>query len=177
MRLAHAKCFAVAAILSAAPLASARAPDLSGLPRSPACDLLTADDVRQATGRQEYGEGDTGDMPGEGVGGGTSCQWDRQGNSGERVPMVGVVLIPRAKGYMDGRKAAKPRAGCTREEVSGLGEYAFFEVCPKQSELPLFVKTRGSSDLVVTMQVRSFDPAALKPQVVALAKVAVAKVK
>lgn len=174
----------VSAILTTATAAPsetlAQTPRLGEKAESPACDLLGTDDVRKITGRQEYGEGSTGDAPGEGLGGGTSCQWGRMTFMGENPPTVSVILVPSGKGkrYVDQRKNYKLAPGCKLDRVSGVGEEAFFEDCPKARELPLFVKARGENDLVVAMEIRApATPDSAKPTIVALAKAALAKMR
>jgi hypothetical protein len=65
--------------------------------------------------------------------------------------------------------------------VSGVGDEAFFEVCPSAGRLsrtpPLYVKS-GSKDLIVQMDIESSDAdAAIRSKVLAVAKAAAAKVR
>lgn len=155
----------------AAPLAAQSAP-------TPACALLSTSEVRQATEIQEYGNGSNGDADGEGVGGGSSCQWGGASFIGKGAPLLSLVLI-RGKGYTERARNGKPPAGCKQESVTGVGDLAFFQSCPTDSDRtpPLFVKV-GSNDLLVQMDVEPpATAAATRALVVKVAKVAAAKLR
>jgi hypothetical protein len=153
--------------------------------QNPACGLLTAAEVRTLTGFSGYGEPTPGDAPGEGVGGGASCQFDAplfavdargKATAAGKGPMLSIVLI-------DGKNYTQTMAvgrGCTKEPVSGVGELAFFAVCPASKlprTSPLYVKA-GSKDLIVQMDIEAPETeASLRPKVLAVAKAALAKLK
>jgi hypothetical protein len=62
---------------------------------TPACALLSAAEIRNITGRDNYPDFVDGDPLGEGAGGGSSCQYG--GESFMTVnspPMLSLVLIP-----------------------------------------------------------------------------------
>ena len=144
---------------------------------TPACALLSTSEIRQATGIQQYGNGMNGDQEGEGVGGGSSCLWG--GGSftpGQSTPLLSLVLI-RGKGYTERERKFKLAAGCKREPVSGVGEVAFFESCPKDQDrsATLYVKA-GSNDLVVDIRIEPpVTAASARTTVINVAKAAVAK--
>ena len=161
----------VLAMPLAAPLAAQSAP-------TPACALLSTSEIRQATGIQEYGTGSNGDQEGEGMGGGSSCQWDAASFVGKGAPLLSLVLI-RGKGYTERMRDGKPTPGCKQEPVSGVGDLAFFESCRTDSSRtpPLFVKV-GSNDLLLQMDVEPpTTVAAARALVVNVAKAAVAKLR
>jgi len=149
---------------------------------NPACNVLTAADVRNLTGFSGYNEGSAGDSPGQGAGGGASCQYsaprltvDARGNPVRlKAPLLSIVLI-------DGKNYTHTMAignGCRKEAASGVGDEAFFEVCPNRNAsrtAPLYVKA-GTKDLIVQMDVDEPDTeASLRPKVIAVAKAAAAK--
>ena len=143
---------------------------------NPACALLSAADLQKATGKP-YDEGDEGDPMGEGAGGGASCQWGDP--VGQGAPMISVVYIPRkgGKGYTEINRERRLLPGCTRQPVSGLGDEAYIETCPKNRGPIAFIKT-GPNDLVVQMDaVAPATAASVKPTLVAVAKSVVAKAR
>jgi hypothetical protein len=147
---------------------------------TPACALLSIDEIRKATGRQDYPPGSNGDQLGEGVGGGSSCQYGGDTFSpGDHPPMLSLVLIP-GKRYTETRRAGKLRPGCSIEAVSGLGDEAFFESCADPKPIrsaPLFVKV-GANDLIFQLDVKPpATPASLKPTLIAVARAAVGKLR
>jgi len=85
---------------------------------------------------------------------------------------------------IDGKNYTKtmPMArGCKKEAVPGVGDEAFFEVCPSTGRLsrtpPLYVKA-GTRDLIVQMDIDAPDTdATIRPKVIAVAKAAAAKVR
>lgn len=145
---------------------------------NPACALLTIDEVRKATGRQDYTNASAGDAPGEGIGGGSSCQYGA-GWTADGPPEFGLVLIP-----LNGKPSrtesdlrAKPRSGCERERLSGIGDVAYLQLCSVHTGLEAYVKS-GASELIVIMRTRSpATLASVKPLVVAIARAAAAKLR
>lgn len=166
-------------------LASAAGAELvaQGSPRAPtpACALLSVDDIRKITGHEGYSDTVSGDGIGEGVGGGSSCQYDSAAfGASAGPPMVGVVLIP-AKDWTRRRQSVKLREGCRREPVSGVGDVAFFESCPSSARVrrtaPLYVKV-GANDLIVEMDVQGTTTEAdARMTVIAVAKAAAARAR
>jgi hypothetical protein len=143
---------------------------------NPACALLSAADLQKATGKS-YDEGDEGDPMGEGAGGGASCQWGDP--VGRGAPMISVVYIPAkgGKGYTEINRERKMLPGCKREPVSGLGDEAFIETCPKNRGPTAFIKA-GANDLVVQMDaIAPATAASVKPALLAVAKTVVAKAR
>jgi hypothetical protein len=152
---------------------------------NPACNILTPDELRTLTGFPGYKRPNPGDPAGQGAGGGASCQYestgptvDARGNAvNEKGPLLSLVLI-EGKNYTKTMPMAR---GCKKEVVSGVGDEAFFEVCPSAGRLsrtpPLYVKA-GTKDLIVQMDIDPPDTeATMRPKVVAVAKAAAAKVR
>ena len=145
---------------------------------TPACALLSTSEVRKATGIQSYGDRSRGDKEGQGMGGGSSCQWGGPSFVGPEAPLLSLVLI-RGKGYTERARTFKLAAGCKREPVSGVGDLAFFESCPTDAKrsAPLYVKA-GANDLVLQMDIEPPATAAsVRSKVIAVAKAAVAKLR
>lgn len=155
-------------------------------PQNPACAVLTTEEVKSITGFAGYGGPSPGDPPGEGAGGGASCQFsapefggvDARGNELPRQPgpLLSIVLI-EGRNYTRSTLIAR---GCRKEAAAGVGDEAFFEVCP-DSRLsrtpPLYVKA-GNKDLILQMDVEKPNTeASLRPKVIALAKAAAAKLR
>ena len=167
--------------------AASRVPGWQGASsgQNPACALLTVDELRKLTGFQGYNRPSPGDGVGQGVGGGASCQYeapafttDNRGNpiTPAKAPLLSIVLI-EGKNYT---QTVPIRQGCKKEAAAGIGDAAFFEVCPASRlarTAPLYVKA-GSKDLVFQMDIQSPDTeATLRPKIIAVAKAAAAKVK
>jgi len=152
---------------------------------NPACSILTPEELQKVTGFPGYKRPSPGDPPGQGAGGGASCQYqsmgpsvDARGNAvEEKGPLLSLVLI-------DGKNYTKTMPigrGCKKEAVSGVGDEAYFEVCPSAGRLsrtpPLYVKS-GSKDLIVQMDIDSPDTVdTIRPKVTAVAKAAAAKLR
>lgn len=150
-----------------------------------ACSVLTPEELRTITGFPGYKRPSPGDAAGEGAGRGASCQYespgltvDARGNAiKEKGPLLSLVLI-NGKNYT---KTMPIGRGCKKEVVSGVGDEAFFEVCPSNRKLtrtsPLYVKA-GNSDLILQMDIDDPDSeATIRPKVIAIAKAAAAKVR
>ena len=153
--------------------------------QNPACALFTPDEVRKITGFPGYNQPSPGDPPGRGAGGGASCQYqapgfatDAQGNeiTPPKGPLLSIVVID-GKNYTQTVPIGR---GCKKDAVSGVGDAAFFEVCPAAKLFrtpPLYVKS-GSKDFLFQMDIKEPDTeASLRPKLIALAKAATAKVK
>jgi hypothetical protein len=180
MRTRVARTTSVATTLLGAALAVASGARLSAQSGpTPACALLSASEIRKATGIEAYGNGHNGDQEGEGAGGGSSCQYGGGSLTGPDAPLLSLVLI-RGKGYTESARKMKLPAGCTRETVRGVGDQAFFENCPipnSRRSPPLYVKA-GSNDLIVQMDIEPPATAAsVKLTVIAVAKAAAAKLQ
>lgn len=158
-----------------------------GSPKSgnPACNVLTPEELRTITGFPGYKRPSPGDPAGQGAGGGASCQYESSGPSvdargnaiNEKGPLLSLVLID-GKNYTKTMPMAR---GCRKETVSGVGDEAFFEICPSAGRLsrtpPLYVKA-GTKDLIVQMDIDSPDTeATIRPKVIAVAKAAAAKMR
>jgi hypothetical protein len=139
---------------------------------NPACALLTAADLKQATG-QAYDAPSPGDDMGQGAGGGASCQWGEPFD--QTLPMISVVLIPSngKKGYTEATRGFKARPGCAREPVPGVGDDAYVETC-EAGRGPVVYFRKGKNDgLVQVDAVKPAVPASVKPKAIALAKAVV----
>ncbi|HET6578368.1 MAG TPA: hypothetical protein VFG66_08595 [Gemmatimonadales bacterium] len=133
---------------------------------NPACTLLMEQEIDAATGL-DYGPGEALNAGEEGFGG-TTCLWDTGPVpvGGKIQPQVGIVFMPRFYG------SGKPRAGCTREPLRGVGDVAFTESC--KDGVQVYVKT-GKNDFFVSVDILSDShrtPAWAQPVAVALAKAA-----
>lgn len=178
----------VAMVVAVTPMQTFAAQPSSGaLAQSgnPACNILTPEDLRTITGFPGYKRPSPGDAGGQGAGGGASCQYqstgptvDARGNViNEKGPLLSLVLIS-GKNYT---KTMAIGRGCKKEVVSGVGDEAFFEVCPSTGKLsrtaPLYVKS-GMKDLIVQIDIESPDTdATIRPKVIAVAKAAAMKVR
>jgi len=153
--------------------------------QNPACAVLTVDEVRKITGFQGYNRPSPGDDVGQGAGGGASCQYqapafaiDDRGNptAPQKGPLLSIVLI-EGRNYT---QTVPLRQGCKKEAVAGVGDAAFFEVCPASKlsrTAPLYVKV-GTKDFLFQLDIQAPDTdATLRPKLLALARAAVAKVK
>jgi hypothetical protein len=97
------------------------------------CQLLTGAEIEKVVGQAGYDDGDQGDAPGEGIRGGSSCQFT--GRTYGSVPGVGVVLIPLKGAKSVTNPMGKASANCMREAVSGVGDAAFVESCTPGSSI------------------------------------------
>jgi hypothetical protein len=136
---------------------------------NPACKLLTAADLKRATGQAYGGPTPAGEL-GQAAGGGVSCYWGDLVN--EAPPMVSVVFIPASgkKSYTEVSRGITPH-GCAHEPVSGIGDAAFVEICQGGDNGPIVYFRKGGNDGVVQIDVvKPATPASIKPEVIALAK-------
>jgi hypothetical protein len=152
--------------------------------QNPACAVLTVEEIRNITGFPGYRSPSPGDPPGQGAGGGASCQFEGQGPTVDdkgnavmlRGPLLSIVLI-EGKNYTHTNAVGN---GCKKEMAPDVGDEAYFEVCPaamRARTAPLYVKA-GNKDLILQMDVDSPDTeASLKPKLIALAKAAAAKLR
>lgn len=147
--------------------------------KNPACAVLSEAEVRKITGYPDHNMS-PGDPPGQGAGGGSSCQYVTPAFGATKAPMVSLVLIDGKNWTSENRRLVKLPAGCKREPVPALGDEAYFEVCPAPRPIrtsPLYVKA-GTKDLIVQIDIQAPDTeATLRPKVIALAKAAVAKLR
>jgi hypothetical protein len=146
---------------------------------TPACAVLSLTEIKTITGIQGYVDASAGDAPGQGAGGGSSCQYSGAFFASTKAPMVSLVLIPD-KNWTATARTFKLAQGCNRETVSGVGDDAFFEVCPESKPIrsaPLYVKA-GSKDLIIQVDIEApATEATVRNIVIAIAKAAVAKVR
>jgi hypothetical protein len=174
----RAALFALAMTATAATLSQLSAQSATSAP-TPACGVLSVAEVRKITGYPAYLDYVDGDPPGEGAGGGSSCQFSGPVFGTDKAPLVSLVLIP-GKDYTTGRRALKLPEGCTLEDAKGLGDDAFFQNCPdprSKRSSPLFVKV-GANDLILQMDIEPPATAAkVRETVLELARAAVAKMR
>ncbi len=146
---------------------------------TPACAVLSLAEIKTVTGNQGYVDASSGDEPGQGAGGGSSCQYSGAAFTGPKAPMVSLVLIP-GKNWTATARTFKLAQGCKRETVAGVGDDAFFESCPASQPIrsaPLYVKA-GSKDLIIQMDIQApATEATVRNTIIAIAKAAVAKVR
>ena len=117
----------LSAMLSAGLVAQS---DKRDAPTSPACPLLTDQELDTATGL-DYGPGEAMDI-GQGAFGGSTCLWGGMGaDPAKDLPQIGVVFIPPGSrgSHTDFYRARTPEAGCTREALRGVGDVAFVDSC------------------------------------------------
>lgn len=155
-----------------------------GASRNPACAVLTVAEIRSLTGFPGYRSPSPGDAPGQGAGRGASCQFestgptvDARGNPVDlKGPLLSIVLIEGN----DYTRTAPVGTGCKKEAAPGVGDMAYFEVCPTRIPSrtpPLYVKA-GTKDLIVQMDIEKPETdASMRPRVIAVAKAAAAKLR
>lgn len=166
-----AVCAVLSAMLPTGLLAQSARPDA---PANPACPLLTDQDLDTATGL-DYGPGEGIDI-GQGAFGGTTCLWGGMGaDPAKDLPQIGVVFIPPGSrgSHTEFYRGRAPQAGCTRETLRGLGDFAFVDSCEKaQAGVRVYVKTGRNDVFLVVDQLQKRPLAWAKPVAVALAKAA-----
>lgn len=145
-----------------------------------ACDLFTVAEIRRIMGQQGYSNKPDPSDPSDGVvGGGTGCRYEADFMTPPPTPPVVNLVLIRGKGYTQSQRKMKLPPGCSVQNVSGVGDDAFFWHCsqPRQYQSPLYVR-KGTSDIVVDIDVRPpLTDASMRPKLVALAKAAAAKVR
>ena len=150
--------------------------DTRATPTNPACPLLTDQELDAATGL-DYGPGEAYDRMGQGIFGGATCLWGGVWNADttKSLPMIGVVLIPPGSrgSHTDFYRGRKPGAGCTRETLSGIGDFAFADSCQSsQPSMRVYVKA-GRNDVFLEVGALFERPLSwARPVAVALAKAA-----
>ena len=91
-------------------------------------------------------------------------------------PLLSLVLI-EGKNYTHTMSIGN---GCRKEPAPGVGDEAYFEVCPtrmRSRTAPLYVKA-GTRDLILQMDIDEPDTeASLRPKLIALAKAAAARLR
>ena len=152
--------------------------------QNPACAVLTVDEIRRITGFSGYRSPSPGDPPGQGAGGGASCQYEGTGPTVDergnpvmlKGPLLSIVLID-GKDYT---RTAAIGAGCRKEAAPGVGDLAYFEVCPTRMTSrtpPLYVKS-GTKDLILQMDIETPETeASTRAKVIALGKAAAARMR
>jgi hypothetical protein len=173
---------ALTAMLSAALSADLAAQsDARAKPANPACPLITDQELDAATG-MNYGPGEGYNGLGAGIFGGATCLWGGVWNEdvAKSLPQVGVVFIPPgSRGrHTDFYRARKPEAGCTRETLRGVGDFAFAESCQSSSpSMRIYVKA-GRNDVFLVVDMLFQHPLSwARPVAEALAKAAALKAK
>jgi hypothetical protein len=146
---------------------------------TPACKTLTVAEVRRITGNPNYPNYADGDAPGEGAGGGSSCQYGGASMMGKGAPMLSFVLIP-GKNWTEAQKKFKQSPGCKLEPQPGLGDLALWEFCANSKikrSSPLYVKS-GSNDFILQLDLEPpATEASVRPTLIALAKAVIPKLK
>ncbi len=146
---------------------------------NPACALLTAEEIRAATGR-DYDRPTPGDDMGEGIGGGASCQWGGPSfMPGEARPLLSVVFIPPGSrgSYTESSLQRPPMKGCTRETLRGVGDLGYLEICERDRGAVAYIKAGRNDVMVQADPEEGKPPASSRPVVLALAKTVVAKAR
>jgi hypothetical protein len=149
----------------------------AGTPTNPACELLTDQEIDAATG-VDYDEADPVDDPSFRAGT-SSCLWGGASFApGASRPQLGVMrtqMLPTAVNAPF--PAAPPRAGCTREDLRGIGDKAYLDTCEKSRGPMAYVKV-GRNRLMLQLDPERGKPlASAKPALIALAKAAAARAK
>ena len=143
-------------------------------PTSPACPLLTDQELDTATGL-DYGPGGAIDI-GQGAFGGATCLWGGMGaDPAKDLPQIGVVFIPPGSrgSHTEFYRARTPEAGCTRETLRGVGDVAFVDSCEKaQRGVRVYVMTGRNDVFLVVDQLQKRPLSWAQPVAVALAKAA-----
>ena len=144
-------------------------------PTNPACPLLTDQELDTATGL-DYGPGGAVDLMGQGIFGGATCLWGGMGaDPAKDLPQVGVVFIPPSSrgSHTEFYRGRPPEAGCTRETLRDVGDFAFVESCQKaQPGVRVYVKTGRNDVFLVVDQLVERPLSWAQPVAVALAKAA-----
>jgi hypothetical protein len=131
-------------LLPAAP--AARAAD--------ACALVTIEDVKAATGREDFGRARPKD-------GGTSCRY-----ASSRGSVTVWVVESRTRKDFDGFRQLLADQGKAVEDVRGVGDAAYFW----DDRLYVQVGTRGLTVQVAANELQPGGPGATRPAVLALAR-------
>ena len=141
---------------------------------NPACALLTEQELDAATGL-DYGPGSAFDRMGQGTFGGATCLWGGGWNADttKSLPQIGVVFIPPASGgsHTEFYRVRKPEAGCIRETLRGVGDFAFADSCQSsQPSMRVYVKA-GRNDVFLVVDMLDKRPLSwARPVAVALVK-------
>ena len=166
------------ATLSTSLVAQSDKPDS---PTNPACPLLTDQELDAASGL-DFGPGEAFDKLGQGVFGGATCLWGGVWNAdpAKSLPQIGVVFIPSGQrgSNTDFQRVRKPKAGCTRETLHGVGDFAFADLC--QGTVPsvhVYAKA-GRNDVFLSVDILDKRPLSwARPIAVTLAKAAALRAK
>jgi hypothetical protein len=148
---------------------------------NPACPLLTDQELDATTGLN-YGPGEAYNGLGAGIFGGATCLWGGvwDADTAKSLPQIGVVFIPPGShgSHTEFYRGRKPQAGCTREPVRGVGDFAFAESC--QSSTPsmrVYVKAGRNEVFLVVDMLWQRQLSWARPVALALAKAAALKAK
>jgi hypothetical protein len=155
--------------------------DTHATPTNPACPLLTDQELDAATGL-DYGPGSAFDRMGIGAFGGATCLWGGVWNadSSKSLPQIGVVFMPPGSrgSHTEFYRGRNPEAGCTRETLRGVGDFAFSESCQSSSpSMRVYVKA-GRNDVFLVVDMLFKRPLSwAQPVAVALAKAVAPKAR
>jgi hypothetical protein len=150
-------------------------------PTNRACTLLTDQELDAATGL-DYGPGSAFDRMGQGTFGGATCLWGGVWNAdtAKSLPQIGVVFIPPGSrgSHTEFYRGRKPEAGCTRETLRGVGDFAFAESCQSsQPSMRVYVKA-GPNDVFLVVDMLFERPLSwAQPVAVALVKAAASRAR
>lgn len=151
----------------------AQSPASTPAPLGAACALLPDDVLDSATGL-DYGPGD--DFSDTEPNGSSDCLWGGlTGVPGARRPMVALQL---KRGVDTPFPANKPLPRCAREELPGVGDQAYVEICSYDlNSIQGYVKVGRDRLLFDVESEKGRPPASAKPTLVKLAKAAVQRIK
>lgn len=150
--------------------------DTRATPTNPACPLLTDPELDAATGL-DFGPGSPFDRMGIGAFGGATCLWGGVWNadSSKSLPQIGVVFMPPGSrgSHTEFYRGRKPEAGCTRETLPGIGDFAFAESCESSSPSMRIYMKAGRNDVFLVVDMLDKRPLSwARPVAVTLAKAA-----
>lgn len=130
------------------------------------CGLVTMDELKTAAGLTEA----TGQSSKSG--GADVCTW-----TGSNGKVVIVQVFPSASSYDDSRRSFESLYSATAEEVSGVGEKAFF-IDGKTGSLATgtLVAQKGSTPVSVQVMGGTGDPATRKGEATAVAYVILGRI-
>jgi hypothetical protein len=156
----------------------------SAQPANAACPLVTEKEVEAATGI-DYDPGYPIEAQYESIPGAATCHWGGPGGGlsatgvvvRDDKPEIGITLIsdsPRGS-YTELQRKQRPRQGCTREAVRGIGSDAFAEICDQAPYgVSVYART-GTRDVLVRVyhvERKGWSKASVKPTAIALARAA-----
>jgi hypothetical protein len=151
----------------------AQNPGSTAAPVNAACALLPDDVLDSATGL-DYGPGDN--TPDEQPNGNSICIWGGLSYvPGAQRPELSLGLT---RGVDTPFPERRPASGCTREDLAGVGDKAYVEVCTfDRNSIQGYVKVGRDRLLLDLESERGKPPVSVKPALVKLAKAAVQRLK